>query len=179
MKSRAVSGDMERATKFLNELQDLDWRRYGQSGRSKKDLKQMRARLEREQGSDNPLKAGVGGFYDVDFALLYLRLKSAGMFFKVLNTPERIDIIERMGHLERADAEFLRDAGTFYRAIDHGLRVHSGHTEGDLPNAESQLAVLTNLVHRWTPEHLNHQLLKTQLSQIRSRTREIFDRLFT
>jgi glutamate-ammonia-ligase adenylyltransferase len=179
MKSRAVSGDIERATKFLNELQDLDWRRYGQSGRSKKDLKQMRARLEREQGPDNPLKAGVGGFYDVDFALLYLRLKSAGMFFKVLNTPERINIIERMGHLERADAEFLRDAGTFYRAIDHGLRVHSGHTEGDLPNAESHLAVLTNLVHRWTPEHLNHQPLKTQLSQIRSRTREIFDRLFT
>ena len=179
MKSRAVAGDIDRATAFLNELQDLDWRRYGQSGRSKKDLRQMRVRLEREQGGNSPLKAGAGGFYDVDFALLYLRLKSAGMFFKVLNTPERIDIIERMGHLERADAEFLRDAGTFYRAIDHGLRVHFGHTEGDLPNAESHLAVLTNLVQRWTPDHLNHQPLKTQLSQIRTRTREIFDRLFT
>ncbi len=178
MKSRAVAGDMERATAFLTELQDLDWRRYGQSGRSKKDLRQMRARLEREQGPTNPLKAGMGGFYDVDFALLYLRLKSAGMFFKVLNTPARIDIIERMGHLERAEAEFLRDAGMFYRAVDHGLRVHFGHTEGDLPNAESHLAVLTSLVHRWIPEHLAHQPLKIQLSQIRARTREIFDHLF-
>ncbi|HEX6897920.1 MAG TPA: glutamine-synthetase adenylyltransferase [Bryobacteraceae bacterium] len=178
MKARAVAGDVEHATKFLNELQQVDWRRYGQSGRSKKDLRQMRIRLEKEQGSAHPLKAGLGGFYDIDFSLLYLRLKSAGIFFKVLNTPARIDIIEAMGHLDRADAEFLRDAATFYRAVDHGLRVYSGHTEGSLPNAEGQLAVLTGLVHRWTPEHLNRQPLKVELLKIQNRTREIFERLF-
>ncbi len=179
MKARAVAGNEERATKFLNELQQVDWRRYGQSGRSKKDLRQMRLRLEKEQGAGHPLKAGLGGFYDIDFSLLYLRLKAAGIFYKVLNTPARINIIEAMGHLERADAEFLRDAATFYRAMDHGLRVYSGHAEGNLPNSESQLEVLTELVHRWTPEHLNHQPLKTELSKIQNRTREIFDRLFS
>jgi [glutamine synthetase] adenylyltransferase / [glutamine synthetase]-adenylyl-L-tyrosine phosphorylase len=60
MKSRAVAGDMERATEFLNELQQVDWRRYGQSMRSRKELAEMRARLEREQGPRNPLKAGQG-----------------------------------------------------------------------------------------------------------------------
>jgi glutamate-ammonia-ligase adenylyltransferase len=179
MKSRAITGDTEHSTKFLNDLQQVDWRRYGQSGRSKRDLRQMRMRLEKEQGAGHPLKAGLGGFYDIDFLLLYLRLKGAGIFFKVLNTPERINIIEAMGHLERADAEFLRDAATFYRAVDHGLRVYSGHTEGSLPNSESQLEVLTELVHRWTPEHLNHQPLKIELSKIQNRTREIFDRLFS
>ena len=179
MKSRAVAGDTERATKFLNELQQVDWRRYGQSGRSKRDLRQMRMRLEKEHGAGNPLKAGLGGFYDIDFLLLYLRLKGAGIFFKVLNTPERINIIEAMGHLERSDAEFLRDAATFYRAVDHGLRVYSGHTEGSLPNSDSQLEVLTELVHRWTPQHLNQQPLKIELSKIQNRTREIFDRLFS
>jgi glutamate-ammonia-ligase adenylyltransferase len=178
MKARAVAGDVERATTFLNELQKVDWRRYGQSGRSKKDLRQMRMRLEKEQGAGNPLKAGLGGFYDIDFSLLYLRLKGAGIFFKVLNTPARIDIIEAMGHLERADAEFLRDAATFYRAVDHALRVYSGHAEGSLPNSETQLQLVTELVHRWTPEHLNHQPLKTELAQIKNRTREIFDSLF-
>jgi glutamate-ammonia-ligase adenylyltransferase len=83
-----------------------------------------------------------------------------------------------MGHLERADAEFLRDAATFHRAVDHALRVYSGHSGASLPNSESQLEVLTELVRRWTPEHLNHQPLKTELSQIQNRTREIFDRLF-
>ena len=73
----------------------------------------------------------------------------------MLNTPERIDIIEKMGHLEREDAEFLRDAATFYRAIDHGLRVYSGHAEGNLPHSRAQLETLTRLVKRWTPERLH------------------------
>ena len=141
MKSRAVAGNVERATEFLHELQDVDWRRYGQSGRSRKELAQMRARLEKEQGARNPLKAGRGGYYDIDFALMYLRLKGAGIFYKVLNTPERIDVIEKMGHLEREDAEFLRDAATFYRAIDHGLRVAAGHAEGSLPAAPEQMRI--------------------------------------
>ncbi len=138
----------------------------------------MRARLEREQGSRNPLKAGTGGYYDIDFALMYLRLKGAGIFYKVLNTPERIDVIEQMGHLEREDADFLRDAATFYRAVDHGLRVSSGHAEGSLPSSPAQLEILTDLVKRWTPESLHNERLDATLSEIRRRTREFFNRLF-
>ncbi|MGP0074425.1 MAG: glutamine-synthetase adenylyltransferase [Bryobacteraceae bacterium] len=178
MKARAVAGDTEHATTFLNDLQKVDWRRYGQSGRSKKDLRQMRLRLEKEQGPDYPLKAGHGGFYDIDFSLLFLRLKAGGLFYKVLNTPERVNIIEATGHLEHADAEFLLDAATFYRAVDHALRVYSGHAEASLPHSESHLHVLTELVHRWTPEHRNGQPLKAELAKIQNRTREIFDRLF-
>ncbi|MBZ5581041.1 MAG: glutamine-synthetase adenylyltransferase [Acidobacteriia bacterium] len=178
MKSRGVAGDLERATGFLNELQVVDWRRYGQSMRSRKELAEMRARLEREQGSRNPLKAGAGGFYDIDFALMYLRLKGAGIFYKVLNTPERIDVIEKMGHLEREDADFLRDAATFYRALDHGQRVSTGHAEGSLPSAPGQLENLAALVRRWTPEHLHQERLDATLREIRRRTREFFNRLF-
>jgi glutamate-ammonia-ligase adenylyltransferase len=178
MKSRAIVGNVERCTEFLHELQDVDWRRYGQSGRSRKQLAQMRQRLEKEQGFGNLLKAGGGGYYDIDFALMYLRLKGAGIFYKVLNTPARIDVVEKMGHLERADAEFLRDAATFYRAVDHGLRVSTGHAEGNLPKAQSQLDSLTELVSRWTPEHLHDQPLDVELAQIQARAREYFDRLF-
>ncbi len=178
MKTRAVAGDLERATNFLNELQKVDWRRYGQSGRSRKQLLQMRQRLEKEQGGGNPLKAGRGGYYDIDFALMYLRLKGAGIFYKVLNTPARIDVIEQMGHLERTDADFLRDAATFYRSIDHGLRVSTGHAEGKLPTNGAQLETLDHLVRRWTPEYLHDQPLDIELAQIQARTREFFDRLF-
>lgn len=178
MKSRAIVGDAERATRFLHELQDVDWRRYGQSGRSRDELRDMRARLEKEQGSLNPLKAGAGGYYDIDFALMYLRLRSAGIFFKVLNTPERIDIIEKMGHLQRSDAEFLMNAATFYRAIDHGLRVYSGHAEGKLPNSDTHLEVLTNLVYRWTPENSQDKPLPIKLAEIQQGTRNFFTRLF-
>lgn len=178
MKSRAAAGNLERATEFLHELQDVDWRRYGQSMRSRKELAEMRARLEREQGQRNPLKAGAGGYYDIDFALMYLRLKGAGIFFKVLNTPERIDVIEKMGHLDREDADFLRDAATFYRAIDHGQRISTGHAEGSLPASQAQLAVLAALVDRWAPPELREERLETALREVRQRTRQFFNRLF-
>ena len=178
MKSRAVAGDVQRGTRFLEEIQRLDWRRYGQSGRSKKQLREMRVRLEKEHAASNTLKAGPGGYYDIDFALMYLRLKGAGMFFQVLNTPARIEIIERMGHVDPADANFIRDGAVFYRAVDHGLRLISGHTEGNLPETDTQLKMLTELVCRWTPAHLHDQPLPLELKQIQVRTREYFDRLF-
>ena len=178
MKARGVAGDMERAVGFLTELQQVDWRRWGQSGRSKQYLREMRLRLEREQGPGNPLKAGRGGFYDADFVLMYLRLKGAGLFFKSLNTPERIDIIEKMGHLERADAEFLLRATTFYRALDHGLRIASGHAEGKLP--DSQAGTRGSRRIGWPldsprPARVN---IEPELWALESSMREVFDRLF-
>ena len=178
MKARGVAGNIEKATDFLNRLQEVDWRRYGQSGRSQQELRKMRMRLEKEQGETNPLKAGVGGYYDIDFSLMYLRLKGAGMFFKLLNTPARIDIIEKMGHLERPDANFLRDAATFYRSIDHAMRLFTGHPEGSLPKAPGQLSILAELVESWVPEHLCDQPLMIEHAQIQDRTREFFNRLF-
>jgi glutamate-ammonia-ligase adenylyltransferase len=178
MKARAIAGNPERATRFLHELQDVDWRRYGLSMRSRTDLRAMRARLEREQGARNPLKSAPGGYFDIDFALMYLRLREAGVFFRVLNTPERIDVIEQMGSLSNEDANFLREAATFYRALDHGRRISAGQTEGALPGSPAELEVLTNLVRRWTPAHLHYQPLTETLRQIRERTREFFDRLF-
>jgi glutamate-ammonia-ligase adenylyltransferase len=172
MKSRTLAGDAARAEAFLHRLQEVDWRRYGQSGRSRTDLRQMRLKLEKEQGASHPLKAGRGGYYDIDFLLMYLRLKSAGIFFKVLNTPARIEVLENMGHLDRAEAQFLNDTATFYRALDHSLRVVSGHAEGKLPSSESQLETTAELLRRWTPIPL------ADLAEIRARTRSLFDRLF-
>jgi glutamate-ammonia-ligase adenylyltransferase len=138
----------------------------------------MRARLEQEQGHENPLKSGRGGFYDIDFALLYLRLRSAGIFFPVLNTLQRIDVVEKMGHIERADAEFLRDAATFYRAVDHGLRLSTGKAQGTLPKSAAHAEILLELVRKWTPHHLHDQPLELELAQIQERTSAFFHQLF-
>jgi glutamate-ammonia-ligase adenylyltransferase len=132
----------------------------------------MRMRLEKETGAAHPLKAGRGGFYDIDFMLMYLRLKDAGVYYRVLNTPERIEVLESMGHLDKQRAQFLREAATFYRALDHGIRVLTGHAEARLPTAESQLEVLGALVRRWSPIPL------TALDDVRSGTRLAFERLF-
>jgi len=171
MKSRTVAGDAKRAERFLKELQDLDWQRYGQSGRSRTDLRRMRQKLETEQGAAHPLKAGRGGYYDIDFILMYLRLKNAGVYFKVLNTPERIQVLENMGHLDSAGAKFLNEAATFYRALDHAIRMLTGHAEAKLPS-QSQVEALDALMRRWTPIPLS------DLDDIRSQTRSAFEKLF-
>jgi glutamate-ammonia-ligase adenylyltransferase len=172
MKSRAVAGDAQRAELFLHQLQELDWKRYGQGGRSRTDLRQMRMRIEKEQGAAHPFKAGRGGYYDIDFILMYLRLKGAGVFFKVLNTPARIEVLENLGQLNRADAKFLYEAATFYRALDHGIRVLTGHAEAKLPSSEAQVEALSALLRGWTPIPL------TAVNDIRSHTRAAFERIF-
>lgn len=172
MKTRAVAGDPDRAEFFLHELQSADWQRYGLGGRSRTDLKQMRMKIEREHGALHPFKSGRGGYYDIDFLLMYLRLKSAGVFFKVLNTPARIEVLEHMDLMDRATAEFLHQAATFYRALDHGIRILTGHAQDKLPSAEAQLEALRALLARWTPIPLD------DVEEIRSRTRAVFERIF-
>ncbi|HLH04218.1 MAG TPA: hypothetical protein VKX25_15740 [Bryobacteraceae bacterium] len=178
MKARAVAGDTERATKFLSDLQQVDWRRYGQGGRSKLALRQMRLRLEKEQGAHAPLKAAQGSYYDADFILMYLRLRGAGMFFKSLNTPERIDILEKMGHLDRADAEFLLEATTHFRALDHALRLVTGHSEGRIPPSAEQRAMIAKLMNRWTGQRATADNLETNLADVQTKMRRLFDTVF-
>ena len=60
MKSRGVAGSLERATAFLNELQDVDWRRYGQSGRSRKELAEMRDTPGKRAGRPQSAQGGPG-----------------------------------------------------------------------------------------------------------------------
>jgi glutamate-ammonia-ligase adenylyltransferase len=132
----------------------------------------MRARLEREQGSAKPLKAGRGGYYDIDFLLLYLRLKNAGVYYSYLNTIARTEVLETAEKLSRSEAALLREAATFYRALDHGMRVFSGHAESRLPRAGAQMDALSALLPRWTSVPL------ADLDRIRDEVRALFDRFF-
>jgi glutamate-ammonia-ligase adenylyltransferase len=139
----------------------------------------MRMRLQKEQGPATPLKAGEGGYYDADFILMYLRLKGAGIFFKTLNTPERIDIVEKMGHLERADADFLMRATTFFRALDHAIRVVTGRSEEKLSAAPLERDMVRDLVHRWAVDHPVADTLEGEWEAVRARMRRLFDAVFT
>ena len=105
MKARAIAGNLDRATRFLHEL----------AGRGLAALRAEHALARRpaqpcarawsaSRAAAIRSRQGIGGYYDIDFALMYLRLREAGVFFRVLNTPERIEVIERMGSLSQQDA---------------------------------------------------------------------------
>lgn len=178
MKARGVAGDTERSTIFLTQLQRVDWRRYGQ-GRSKGELRQMRLRLQKEIGASAPLKAGEGGYYDADFILMYLRLKGAGLFFKSLNTPERIDIVEQMGHLDSSDGQLLLESTSFFRALDHAIRVVVGRREGKLPSDKPAREFVATLVDRWSGVPDPHTPLEDRIAQVQKGVRRLFDAVFS
>ena len=178
MKARAVAGDLDRGTRFLNELQTVGWRRHGQSGDLARLLTAMRSRLEKEQGPDHPMKAGPGGYYDIDFILMYLRLRHAGKFFKYLATPERIAIIHTRGDLSGEQADLLHRNAVFFRALDHAMRVSTGHSSSKIPSAPSQQGILSELVGRWSRLKPRSDELTTLADRIRRTTREAFDQVF-
>jgi glutamate-ammonia-ligase adenylyltransferase len=87
-----------------------------------------------------------------------------------------------MGDLSREDVGFLNDAATFFRAVDHGMRISTGHVEGRLPTNAQQVAILTELVRRWTPAGLvggeGAVALESAARRIRRQTRAFFQRIF-
>jgi glutamate-ammonia-ligase adenylyltransferase len=178
MKSRAVAGDRQAGTVFLTELQDVDWRRYGMSGDLGRLLLEMRNRLEREQGAQQPIKAGAGGYYDVDFILMYLRLRDAGIFFESLTTPERIEVIRTTGRLTAKQAGTLHETAVFFRALDHAIRVSTGHSSSKIPASLFKQEILAELIGRWSRIKPVAQPLPSFVQQVRQSTRSLFLQVF-
>jgi glutamate-ammonia-ligase adenylyltransferase len=178
MKSRAVAGDRQGGTAFLTELQDVDWRRYGMSGDLGRLLLDMRNKLEREQGAQRPIKAGAGGYYDVDFILMYLRLRDAGIFFESLTTPERIEVIRSTLRLTPKQAAQLHEIAVFFRALDHAIRVSTGHSASTIPTSLSKQEILAELIGRWSTLRPAAQPLPSFVQQVRQTTRNLFLKIF-
>jgi glutamate-ammonia-ligase adenylyltransferase len=138
----------------------------------------MRQRLEREQGPAKPIKAGPGGYYDIDFILLYLRLRDASVFFESLNTPERIAVVQSMGGLTRDQAARLSETAIFFRALDHAIRAATGHSAGMIPTARSQQDPIAELVRRWSTLLPPGTPLPSAFQRVRRATRELFLEVF-
>ena len=172
LKARAVAGERKRAERFLHDLQQAYGDRYGQSGNSRLDLREMRARLERELGTQRPMKAGRGGYYDIDFLLLYLRLKNAGIYYSYLNTLARIEVLETAKNSAspkpRSFAEPPRSTAPSITAC-----VFSPVTPTPSCRvAGAQREALEALLPRWTPVPLS------DLDRVRDEVRALFDRFF-
>ena len=179
MKARAIAGDLAQGTKFLAELQDVDWRRYGVRGDPASDVVVMRRKIEDAHGTTQPINAGPGGYFDVDFILMYLRLRNAGLFFPSLNTPERIEVLHATKALGHQQAATLARAAQFLRALDHAVRVAGGPSARKIPVSVSQTEIVSELVGRWSSVKIGPGGFRDAFEQVRGETREVFQRIFT
>lgn len=178
MKARTVAGDSEGGKAFLARLQEVLWQRFAHREELASLLLRMRRRLETEQGDAKPLKSGAGGYYDVDFLLLYWRLLRAEAFYESLNTPERIAIIRETDSALAADLDTMLAATKIYRSLDHGVRVATGTSSHALPPTEWQREMLAELVGRWLPQESASQPLEALLNSTREAVRDVFQRAF-
>lgn len=177
MKARAVAGHISRGTQSLSKLQEIGWQRYGMDTELARLLVDMRKRIEKEQGASHPIKSGPGGYYDIDFSLMYLRLKKAGVFFESLNTPERIAVIHATGGLDAAEADELHANAVFFRAFDHACRVTAGHSTSKIPTARAHREIVQELLSRWTNTPADGTPLPELLQDVQLKTRRLFGKL--
>lgn len=178
MKARTVAGDLETGKQFLVQLQQVLWQQFAQREELRALLVRMRSRLEVEQGEAKPLKSGPGGYYDIDFLLLYWRLIRAESFYESLNTPQRIAIIRETDPSHTDDLKVLLKATTVFRALDHGVRLSKGTSSHDLPPTEWQRELLAGLVSRWLPEDVRDLPLAELLVASRESVRTVFNSAF-
>lgn len=178
MKSRNVAGDAKVGREFLAKLQDVLWQRFSREEEFAELLLRMRMRLEAEQGAAKPLKSGAGGYYDIDFILLYWRLRHAESFYELLNTPQRIEIIRKTDPAFGPELDTLLRATRVLRSLDHGVRVSSGSSAHDLPPTEWQRELLGELVSRWLPDDISGDSLAEIVAATRKQVREVFGKAF-
>lgn len=178
LKARPVAGDLDGARLNLKALQQLAWRRFGLSGDSASLLDGMRAKLERELGDSHPLKAGRGGYYDIDFLLLYLRLRGAVIFFDYLSTPARVEVVRASAQVTPPQAELLQSAATFYRGLDHAVRTVTGATSAQIPAGPALERNLKTLLERWGAEFASELPLVEQASVVRDEVRALYEQFF-
>ncbi len=178
MKARSIAGNADRGKEFLAKLQEVLWQRFAPRKDLASLLVRMRDRLEVEQGESRPLRSGPGGYYDIDFILLYWRLLHAGSFYESLNTPERIEIIRETEPANVQDLDTLLTATTVLRSLDHAVRVNKGVSSSALPPTEWRRRLLQELISRWIPDELAEQPLQGLIETTMGSVRDVFRRAF-
>ncbi len=178
MKARTVAGDREKGTQFLARLQEVLWRGFAHREELASRLVGMRQRLEAEKGGAKPLKSGSGGYYDIDFILLYWRLLHAESFYESLNTPQRIEIIRETHPEYRHSLAVLLRAASIFRTLDHGGRISKGASSQALPPTEWQREQLAELVQRWLPEDARDEPLADLIESTCEDVRKVFWKAF-
>ena len=154
LKARTVGVNCEFGQRTLAELRDVLLRRFspahgGNLDELRKQLVHMRKRLEQERPEGpSGFKTSPGGYFDIDYIVAFITIRSGLVEHKATDILSQIGRLEASCAIDAAVAKTLRDAATFYRSLDHAIRVVLGRTVNQLPEP-AQIPRVTALLKQW------------------------------
>ncbi len=167
LKACPVAGDRELGAQAVQRLLLGVFDRFAGYPQLETELHQMRRRLEREVlVPPSNTKTAPGGYYDVDFAVSYLRLRHRVELPAGANSPEQVAALRGMDLIGTDDARTLADGAAFLRSVDHAIRLVTGRAADGLPEHVGHAEAVEDLARRWrltvAGESLAQRLRETQ-----------------
>ena len=178
LKARPVAGNRQLGEAVVQEVQGILLDRFSNDPGLAASLGQIRERLEQEIAGDPKqpnFKTGVGGFYDVDYALAFSGLRSKATP-GARNTLEQIRALEEAGALAAEDAAGLRGAATFFRSLDHAIRLATGRAHDTLPE-RPHLPAVAEMLTRWQGKSISAASLTDRLLEHQRIARQLYQKL--
>ncbi len=180
LKVLPIAGNLKLGCDVSAKLVSRVFDRFGADPNLESELRQMRRRLEREiSASTTGLKTAPGGYYDVDYALAYLRLRHRVRGAMGASTPELIGAIRAAGALSETDASALEQGAKFLRSIDHAVRIVTGKAAEGIPEHVGHAALVEDLARRWgmLRDDEKGEALSRRLREVQQEVRYVYRRL--
>jgi glutamate-ammonia-ligase adenylyltransferase len=177
LKVYPLAGDRQLGQAVVERVQQAIVKRFARIDDFAGEVAQMRRRLEREVEvpASNP-KTPVGGYYDVDFAVSYARLRHRVVTPAGASVAEQIAALLSARAISAEDASHLSDGAGFLRSADHILRLVTGKAPTGLPGSAAHAETVESIAHRWgllaSGEPLSVKLHRTQ-----QRLRDVYRRI--
>ena len=177
MKANPVAGNFTLGRQTVARLNGCLFDRFAACPDLEGRLHHMRRRLEREKEVPaTNTKTAPGGYYDVDFAVSYLRLRNRITVSAGAHMAQRIAALRAAGLISGGDAAALAEGAAFLRAVDHAVRLVTGRAASGLPEHGGYLEASDALARRWGLME-SHETLALRLRAIQQQIRYVYRRL--
>ncbi len=150
LKAHPLAGNLQLGQAAADRLQAAIYDRFSTYDDFEGELHQMRRRLEREvEVPSSNTKTAPGGYYDVDFAVSYTRLRRRVAALPGANMAEQIAALRAVEAISVEDATALTEGAGFLRSVDHILRLVTGKAPTGLPENAAHAETAESVAHRW------------------------------
>jgi glutamate-ammonia-ligase adenylyltransferase len=177
LKAHPLAGNPALGRTVVDQLQAAIYDRFSAYDDFEGELHPMRRRLEREVGvPSSNTKTAPGGYYDVDFAVSYMRLQRRVAASPGANMAEQIAALRAAEVIGAEDATALSEGAGFLRSVDHIVRLVTGKAPNGLPENGSDAETVESVAHRWNLMAAE-QTLAGKLRETQQHLRYVYRRL--